>query len=614
MVKVSRSPLTMRRIHTPIMNLFRTRIARSDLEQHNRNLQIEKESLSAALASLRSESAELREQIDQRSHWVDFLTGATPLAVLGIDTEGRCNFANSRAVSLLGVADQSQLFGRRINLLMTLCHPGASPRNYAISEDPVYLAIKHRQKISAREAILVTQGGTELPVEFSVYPVLSRGAVSAVIMSIFDCTERKDLEAKLSQSRKITTLGAMLGGISHDFNNLLTIIRGNLDLMRDLATTDAPNAEPAHLASLREMIDDSLSAAGDGIELTSRLMTFSRPDPGTVLPCAANELLASLPRLLARAFDKSINIDFSIQPNLPAIAVDRHELDNALLNLALNARDAMPQGGTLRISASQVMTSNVTTGHATTNGPGLLPGAYVHIVMMDTGLGMDPETLQRVFEPFYTTKGKGNGLGMAMVHNFVERSGGHIYIESTPGVPGVDATHGTQVHLYFPVVSKRIGVESTEENPVVYPGGMETILLVEDEARIRRIASLYLADLGYRVLEAGDAQSAVSMLAVGGEQVDLLLSDIVMPGRMNGRELAAWTRKHRPDVQVLLTSGQDLSSPHSEGESLPFSDPLLKKPFTKQQLAQMVRSTLDHSSARAGVIGSRTAPPSHESR
>ena len=412
------------------MNLFHTRTARSELEQRCRTLQSEIEASSASSEALRVESQKLREQIHQRNLWIDSLTEATPLAILGIDVDGRCNFANARAVSLLGVADPSQLFGRRINMLMTLCHPGESPRNYAISEDPVYLAIKHRQKIPAREAVLVTQSGTELPIEFSVHPLLDRGAVNAAFMSITDCTDRKDMESKLSQSRKITTLGAMLGGISHDFNNLLTIIRGNLDLMRDLATTVPADGKSAHLVDLREMIDDSLSAAADGIELTSRLLSFSKPDPGTVRPCAANDLLASLPRLLARAFDKSIEIEFSIQPNLPAIAVDRHELDNALLNLALNARDAMPQGGTLRISASQLLTTNSANEYTTpAGGAGLLPGAYVHIAMTDTGCGMNAETLRRVFEPFYTTKGKGNGLGMAMVHGFVKRSGGHIFCD-----------------------------------------------------------------------------------------------------------------------------------------------------------------------------------------
>ncbi len=597
------------------MNLFRNRSVRSDLERVCRRLQSEKESLSTLLDSLRIESQELREQLQQRNHWIESLTDTTPVAILGIDAEGRCNFSNSRAVSLLGVADPSQLFGRRVNMLMTLCHPEPSPRNYAITEDPIYLAIKHKQKTAAREAVLVTKGGTEIAIEFSVHPLLSRGKVSAAIMSIADCTERKDLESKLSQSRKITTLGAMLGGISHDFNNLLTIIRGNLDLMRDLATTMPVDGKTAHLESLREMIDDSLSAAGDGIELTSRLLSFSKPDAGTVRPCTANELLASLPRLLARAFDKSIEIEFSIQPNLPAIAVDRHELDNALLNLALNARDAMLQGGELRISASQILTTSTATGLSSPSGSsGLLPGAYVHIVMTDTGLGMNQETLRRVFEPFYTTKGKGNGLGMAMVHGFVERSGGHIYIESTTGTPGIDANHGTQVHLYFPVVSTRMGVETTDENPLVYPGGSECILLVEDEARIRRIASLYLVDLGYRVLEAGDAQAAVSVLEENGAQIDLLLSDIVMPGRMNGRDLASWTREHWPEVQILLTSGQDLSAPREETEFPHFADPLLKKPFTKQQLAQMVRNTLDRCTSRPDVATSRVAPTSHESR
>ncbi len=592
------------------MSLFRTRSARSELEQQCRNLQSEKLALSASLDSLRTASQELREEVHQRNLWIESLTETTPLAIIGVDAEGRCNFANSRAVSLLGVVDPGQLFGRRINMLMTLCHPGEVPRNYAITEDPVYLAIKHRQKIQAREAVLVTQGGTELPVEFSVYPLLSRDVVNAAIMSITDCTERKELESKLSQSRKITTLGAMLGGISHDFNNLLTIIRGNLDLMRDLATTISVDAKPEHLQGMQEMIDDSLSAAGDGIELTSRLLNFSKPDPGTVRPWAANELLASLPRLLARAFDKSIEIEFSIQPNLPVIAVDRHELDNALLNLALNARDAMPQGGTLRISASQLLTTNAANGHSvTTSGTGLLPGAYVHIVMTDTGFGMNAETLRRVFEPFYTTKGKGNGLGMSMVHGFVKRSGGHICIESTTGTSGIDATHGTQVHLYFPIVSTSIGVESTDENPLVYPGGSETILLVEDEARIRRIASLYLVDLGYRVLEAGDAQSAVTLLKDNSEEVDLLLSDIVMPGRMNGRDLAAWTHEHLPAVQILLTSGQDLSPPREEGANPRFIDPLLKKPFTKQQLAQMVRDTLDRYASQPAPSKLSTAPP-----
>ena len=431
-------------------------------------------------------------------------------------------------------------------------------------------AAKRSRKLHTFENRCLRKDGHAVPIHWSVawsdreqkYFLIGR-----------DMTERLEAEERLNRSQRLEAIGQLTGGIAHDFNNLLTVIMGNSDMLAR-ALKDR--------ATLRRQAELSLEAARRAAELTAQLLAFARRQ--TLAPKAVepNKLVTDLQELVGRTLGAQIDIALRLEPKPWLCKVDSTQLETALLNLALNARDAMPEGGTLAIA-----TSNRTVAAGGIGTAAELPsGDYVVIDVADTGAGMAPEVMARAFEPFFTTKdiGKGSGLGLAMVYGFAKQSGGHVAIESEVG-------RGTTVSLYLPRATEETlpTAPPAPRDDTPFPGGLETILVVEDDPAVRELVTDALRRLGYRVLVAGNGATARNIL-FGGEKVDLLFTDIMMPGGVTGAQLAAEAESRIPGLRILFTTGYSEAPLMKQAKT---GVSLLRKPYRTRELALTVRRALD---------------------
>jgi len=397
-----------------------------------------------------------------------------------------------------------------------------------------------------------------------------------IIGSWTDITERKLMEQQFLQAQKMDAVGQLTGGVAHDFNNRLTVIMGNLELL-ERQLKDHPNALP--------LIQSALAAAEGGAELTRRMLTFSRQQVLETSVFNINELIEAMGEMLRRTLGEAITIKLSPGQGLWPIKADRSMLENVLLNLAVNARDAMPKVGQLTIeTANLVLDRNYLANHSQAN-----PGEHVLLAVSDTGTGMNEEIRQHIFEPFFTTKekGKGTGLGLSMVYGFVKQSNGSIEVYTEPG-------HGTSFKIYLP---RHQGDESvtTASGPKVAAAGSDllygrTILLVEDEPGVRAIAQSVLTEMGARIITADSGPAALICFAQEPD-IDLLFTDMVMPGGMTGIDLSKKCREQRPGLRVLYTSGYaPQAAADMNGVSGP-NDFWLAKPYRPHLLKQAVLRT-----------------------
>jgi signal transduction histidine kinase len=390
---------------------------------------------------------------------------------------------------------------------------------------------------------------------------------------------RHRANAALQQASKMEAIGNLTGGLAHDFNNLLGVVIGNLDLARPLLDK---NSEAA------ELVEESLTAAISGAELTKRLLAFARRQPLQPQSLDVNRVVDGVMKLLNRTLGEAVETELNLAPGAWPVIADRSQLEAALLNLAANARDAMPAGGRLTVTtANRPLDADYAARH-----PEVSPGDYLMLEVSDTGTGMPPEVMARIFEPFYTTKarGTGTGLGLAMVFGFVRQSGGHVTVDSQPGA-------GTTFRLYLPRAA-------TEDAPAPSPGAAplpraagETVLVVEDNVALRRVASRQLRELGYSVLQAESGSEALAILEQ--RRVDLVFSDVVIPGGVNGIELARIVQRRWPDTRIALTSGFSEATVHGDPEAIGVR--LLTKPYRRAELAQMLREVM--SGRSSGVAG-----------
>jgi len=388
-----------------------------------------------------------------------------------------------------------------------------------------------------------------------------------------DVTDSRKAEEQLRQAQKMEAVGQLTGGIAHDFNNLLTVIQGNADMLQDMLPKNCTEAE---------LIDGMARAADRGAELTRRLLAFSRQQPLSPKPTDVHELLDSVSRLLLRTLAGEIDVHIGADDDVARALADAGQLENALLNLSINARDAMPNGGTLTLSAGNTLVDETMFDE----GEPVVPGRYVEIAVTDTGTGMSSDVIARAFDPFFTTKGvgKGSGLGLSMVYGFARQSDGFVRIYSELG-------HGTTIKLFLPVAPQDANSdEASADGPEVQTGS-ETILLVEDDVDVALFTVAALKRLGYHVLEAQDGPCALRLIDDGCD-FDMLLTDVALPGGLNGRQVAEEVRRRRPDMRVLFTSGYARDALGRDGrldEGLTF----LPKPFTLSLLAEKVREVLD---------------------
>jgi PAS domain S-box-containing protein len=388
-----------------------------------------------------------------------------------------------------------------------------------------------------------------------------------------DITDRLALEEQVRQAQRLDSIGRLTGGVAHDFNNLLTVIAGNAEL---LAEQLAPQPKLSGLAGM------VVQAAERGAKLTRHLLAFARKQPLQPRAVDVNELVASMAPLLQRTLGAHVEIVLAPADGLWSALVDPSQLDAALLNLCVNARDAMPQGGQLKIATA----NHDTSAQQTQTYPGLQPGSYVMLSVSDTGIGIAPENLSRVFEPFFTTKEQGNGigLGLATVYGFAKQSEGHVHISSQPGT-------GTTVELFLPRTTRAVAPQRAATEEPVVQGQQEAILLVEDDPMVLRYAHEQLVALGYRVIQAQDPAHALDILR-GPEPVDLLFTDMVMPV-MSGHQLAHRALQLRPGLRVLYTSGYAENGIVRDGR-IHEGVQLLSKPYRREDLARRLCEVLAH--------------------
>jgi PAS domain S-box-containing protein len=388
-----------------------------------------------------------------------------------------------------------------------------------------------------------------------------------------DVTERKLSEERLRQAQKMETIGNLTGGLAHDFNNLLTVIIGNLDSLQEL-TKDNPDQ--------KRLVESVLEASLRGAELTRQLLAFSRRQPLQPKITDLDDLIGRTARLLTRVLGENIRLNVQLEPNVGSILVDEAQMESALINMAVNARDAMPNGGALTIKTGKLRVN----GSGADRPPELLPGEYSVVEMSDTGHGMPPDVLARIYEPFFTTKpaGKGTGLGLSMVYGFVRQSGGYVSADSEAG-------KGTIFKLYFPCREAAAAQPSADgvRHDLAPVARTELILTVDDNPTVLATAVLQLEALGYQTLTAHNAETALEMLD-RDPKVDVLFTDIVMP-TMNGRELAKLARMKRPGLKVVYVSGfPGIES--TAGIDVDLDAPLITKPYRKSELERVLNATL----------------------
>ena len=396
------------------------------------------------------------------------------------------------------------------------------------------------------------------------------GEMWAFVLLLEDLSQRRVLEQQLAQANRLEAVGQLTGGMAHDFNNLLSIVIGNLDLLLERIES---NPDAASLAG------EAQEAALRGAELVRQLLAFARRQ--TLLPTVVNlnQRLPTLVSMLRRTLGETVTVVSDPAAMLHDVRVDRTMLENAIVNLALNARDAMPSGGRLTIETDEAhLDEEYAAQYAA-----LRPGRYVMLAVTDTGTGMPPEIIERAFEPFFTTKeeGRGTGLGLSMVYGFVKQSGGHLRIYSEMG-------RGTTVKLYLPRVAAQEHEPEAGEVSVPFRGNGERILVVEDQPSVRAVAVRQLENLGYAIVEAGDVGEALALLE--RETVDLVFTDIVMPGGLTGFDLAAEIEARWPETGIVFTSGYTARGARSDRNG--DDRPLLSKPYRRSDLAAAIHRAL----------------------
>lgn len=513
---------------------------------------------------------------DSKTFPVDEVSGATAVriietiddAVITIDEGGTIRFFNDSAERVFGYT-ASEAIGNSINMLM--------PEPYSSEHDGYlrrYMSTgeAHIIGIGARDLEGLRKDGSRFPMDLAVSELRMSGT-RLFVGAVRDITRRKATEAQLVQAQKLEAVGQLTGGLAHDFNNLLTVVIGNLQLMK---------RRPGNDQWLTQRIDAAHHAAQRGAELTRQLLAMSRSQPLSEQVVDLNEIVRGMHSLLQRTLGETTEMETQLAADLKATKIDPSLFENAVLNLALNAHDAMPDGGRLIIE-----TGNAVFDHAyTARNPDVAAGPYAMLAISDTGVGIPADVIDRIFEPFFTTKevGKGSGLGLSMIYGFIKQSGGHMQVYSEPDF-------GTTFRLYFPVTEEAAVTGPNAEAEGHHPRGTETILVVEDDADVRDVTVAMIEALGYRTLIASDGPAALEVIR-NHPEIDLLFTDFVMPRGMTGKQLAAQAQATQPDMRVLYTSGYTRNSMTRKG-GLEDHEILLSKPYDDDTLAVKIREALD---------------------
>jgi PAS domain S-box-containing protein len=576
-----------------------------------------------AAADLRHRSAERDEAeraLRENTARLERVLNTSPVGIMEVNSRGEFTYLNRAAQDILRL-DHAALIGRRYdstgwsittlagepfdpkdlpaaralrgqastNLELAVVDAGHTQRIVlSVNAAPVFdhqgrvesgliSFVEITQRRIAEEALLKAQAELEALNESLESQVAerTRELVEANERLMAEVDQREKVEEQLRQAQKMESVGQLTGGIAHDFNNLLAVIGGNLQLLQR-------RLERGQTNDLSRFIESARDGVNRASMLTNRLLAFARQQPLSPKAIDVNQLVAGMSELLRRSIGENIRIDTVLAEALWRTHADPNQLENAILNLALNARDAMPDGGKLTIETTN---RDLDTRHAA-DTLGAAPGEYVMIAVSDTGFGIPRHVLDKVFDPFFTTKptGQGTGLGLSQVYGFIRQSGGHVEILSDPG-------QGTTVRLYLPRYSGSEGETRTRRRTREAPErGTETVLVVEDDEAVRRMSVAALSELGYDVIEAGSATAALHQIDTRPE-IRLLFTDLIMPD-VNGHKLAAAALSRRPELKILLTTGYAREAVVQHGAASPGLQ-LIPKPFTVERLAAKVREVLD---------------------
>jgi PAS domain S-box-containing protein len=496
-------------------------------------------------------------------------------AIITIDDRGLIETTNPATERLFGYGT-SELMGQNVKILM--------PEPYKAEHDRYidsYLKTDVKKIIGiGREVSGRRKDGTTFPLHLSVssFEADGRRYFTGIIHDISDRRHveeaLRESERQLAHSQKMEAVGQLTGGIAHDFNNLLLVIAGNLELLEPYVKGGEP----------KDLLKEAQDAVALGSRLTDQLLSFSRRQHLDAHVIQLNDLVVGIADLLRRTLGEHITLSTWLARDLWLTRADPSQFQSAIVNMAVNARDAMPQGGKLVVETRNVVfDADQADAHAE-----LKPGHYVQLSISDTGAGIPPDVRDRVFEPFFSTKqkGRGNGLGLAMVYGFVKQTGGHVTLYSELG-------HGTTINLHLPRVEDAAAIPAAAEKSTAgaAPEPRETILVVEDDERVRQLTVRRLKMIGYQVLEAIDGPKALDILRQSGK-VDLVFTDLVMPGGLSGRDVATHARVLRPGIKVLLTSGYAEELVHGGDDLQREQLTVLRKPYQQAELVAALRHVL----------------------
>jgi PAS domain S-box-containing protein len=554
-------------------------VRRSSRERENalRTLAHANVGLESAVAERTEHLRAATEHADRIADILNSTFGSMADAVIVADADGRITLSNPAADLLLGPREHIGSDEWRKTYL--LFHPdGVTP--YSSLETPMRRTMRG-EEIDNVEVVLKRPGDTK-PIHtiLSGRPIKDAYGILKGAVTVFrDVTAERETERQLRHSQKLDAIGQLTGGVAHDFNNILTVIMTTIEILADAVAQDQ------QLASIARMIDE---AAERGAALTQQLLAFARKQPLQPRSTDINALILDVAKLLRPTLGEHMEVDCALDEAVAPALVDPSQLTTALLNLAINARDAMPGGGKLTITSGNAVLDE-TQGDMHNE---VKPGSYVIVTVSDTGVGIPEAIRDKVFEPFFTTKGagRGTGLGLSMVYGFVKQSGGHIKIHSDEG-------NGTTIMIYLPHADEESEARAAAPPVVPSRGGREVILVVEDDELVRNNVVAQLDSLGYSSFAAKNAADAIALIECG-HHIDLLFTDVVMPAPMNGRQLADEVVKRCPSIKVLYTSGYSEDAIMRHGRL----DPevlLLVKPYRKSDLDHMIRRAIDASAQPA---------------
>ena len=543
---------------------------------------VERHKMQSDLQAEIDRRARVQQALELSEERYRLLLETAPTGIVITNERGRVVQANAEALRIFGYV-RRELIGQTIDMLLPerLCHAHEEKLS-------VYMKEPHVRPMGL-ELFARRKDGTEFPAEISLGP-LATGEGTLVSATVVDITARKKMEEQLRIAQRMEAIGNLAGGVAHDFNNLLAVILGCSDVVLDTLAPGHPAAKKV------EMIR---KAGASAAELTRQLLAFSRQQMLQPRVLDLKEIVERTEVLLRHLLGENIALTISLEASLGCVKADPGQVEQVLLNLAVNSRDAMPQGGRLKIEAHNCELDDSYKDEQET----VIPGRYVMLAVEDTGCGMDRETQSRIFDPFFTTKeiGKGTGLGLAIVYGIVKQSGGYIRVDSAPG-------KGSKFKVYLPRVEETAEPSKEEESEATVLRGCETILLAEDSASLREVAGQYLESLGYTVLEAPSGPEALERAKDFQGPIHLLLTDVVMP-EMSGPELAVHMAALRPGIKVILTSGYTDDTILRQGELEP-GVVFIQKPYRPKALVRKIREVLggpDQKSESPIPLRSRTS-------